>query len=418
MLNINIRNKCFVNIKDINDDFVGIRCKNGDIKINFPMGFKISDNDDELRKDILLLINTLSLNTEKKESEILGNIRQYEKTQFPIQSYIEIIKSFYNNGYYKERESIYSVSKKGKINWNRTIKTQKPYVQNNKIFYLDLVTKKNTINDDKLITLIHEYCVYDSFRKVGWLFSKNMPKKPQIKFNKKLFITIITEKLTSTFNDVTRRLFNNMIAIINYTGDLESEINYKYGTYRFEYVWEKMIDRVFGIENKSDYFPRTKWIVEQSDYNNAALEPDTIMISNNNIYILDAKYYKFGVTAIPKHLPESTSINKQITYGEYIYEDNEKKFRRWHGEKMKVYNAFIMPFDSQDIKYEKADKIYYIGEAVSNWKDGCKEYERIQGILIDTKFLMKNNIRQNESDIIQLSNIINNAVCINKNKDI
>lgn len=418
MLDINIRNKCFVNIKDIDDDFVGIRCKDGEIKINFPIGFKISNNDDELRKDILLLINTLSANTGKKESEFLGNIRKYEKIQFPIQAHIEIIKNFYRNGYYKEREMIYSISKKGKINWNRTIKTQKPYFQENKIFYLDLVTQKNTINDDNLITLIHEYCVYDSFKKIGWLFSKKMPKKPQIKFNKKLFISIITEKLSYTFNDSTRRLFNNMLAIIRCTGDLEAEVNYKYGTYRFEYVWEKMIDRVFGIENKYDYFPRTKWILEQRNYNNASLEPDTIMISNNNIYILDAKYYKFGVTAKPKHLPESTSINKQITYGEYIYEDSEKKFRRWHGEKMKVYNAFIMPFDSQDLKYEKADKIHYIGEAVSNWKESCKEYERIQGILIDTKFLMKNNIRQNESDIAQLSSIINNAACINKNKDI
>lgn len=418
MLDINIRNKCFVNIKDTDDNFVGIRCRDGDIKINFPMGFKISNNDDELRKDILLLINTLVVNTGKKESEFLGKIKRYEETQFPIQAHIEIIKDFYSNGYYKEHESLYTVSKKGKINWNRTIKTQKPYVQGTQIFYLDLVTKKNTVNEDNLITLIHEYCVYDSFRKIGWLFSKKMPKKPQIKFNKKLFITVVTEKLNSTFNDVSRKLFNNMLAIINGTGDLEAEVNYKYGTYRFEYVWEKMIDKVFGIENKSDYFPRTRWIFGEKNYNNASLEPDTIMVSDNNIYILDAKYYKFGITTIASHLPESTSINKQITYGEYIYEDNEKKFRLWHGEKMKVYNAFIMPFDSQDLKYKTADKICHIGEAVSNWKKGYKEYERIQGILIDTKFLMKKNIRQDERDIAQLSNIINNAVCFNKNKDL
>lgn len=408
MLNLNIRNKCFVNMKDTDDNFVGIKCKDGDVKINFPMGFNLSNNDDDIRKDILLLINILENNTGNKDSEFLGQIRQYEKTEFPIQAYIEILRDFYNNGYYKELEVSYTVSKKGKINWNRTIKTQKPYIQDNKIYYLDFVTKKNTVNDDNLITLIHEYCVYDSFRIIGWLFSKNMPKRPKVKFNEKLFISVITEKLTSTFNDRRRKLFNNMLAIIKSKGDSESKVNYKYGTYRFEYVWEKMIDNIFGIENKSDYFPKTTWMIDGNTYNNASLEPDTIMVSDNNVYVLDAKYYKFGVTTKPSHLPESTSINKQITYGEYI--DEEKKFREWHGENMKVYNAFIMPFDSQEGKFKTEEKMRHIGHAISSWKSGAKEYESIQGILIDIKYLMKKSIQQDEKEIEKLAKLIREMI--------
>lgn len=411
MFNQNIRNKCFVNIKDNYDTFVGIKCRDGDIKINFPMGFSIS-SDDELRKDILLLINTLSQNKEKKESEFLGESKKDNETEFPIQAYIELIKDFYRNGYYKECEVLYTVSKKGKINWNRTIKTQQPYIQDNKVYYLDFITKKNTVNEDKLITLIHEYCVYDSFMKIGWLFTKGMPKKPQIKFNKNLFMSIVTDKLSSTFNDRSRKLFSNMLAIIKYTGDSDAKVNYKYGTYRFEYVWEKMIDKVFGIENKAEYFPRTTWVLNGRKFSNSSLEPDTIMIADNDVYVLDAKYYKFGVTGIPAHLPESTSINKQITYGEYIDEDKKGNFRKWHGEGMKVYNAFIMPFDSQNSKFKTSDNILHIGEAESSWKIGSKEYERIQGIVIDMKYLMKKNIRQDESEISNLSSIINNAVKI------
>lgn len=414
MYNLNIRSKCFVNIKDTNDTFVGIKCKDGDIRINFPLGFSISNDDDELRKDIILLINTLSVNTAKMDSEFLGEARKYEQMEFPIQACIDIIKEFYSNGYYKEVEAVYTVSKKGKINWNRTIKTQKPYVQDNEIYYLDFVTKKNTVNTNHLITLINEYCVYDSFMKIGWLFGKGMPKKPQIKFNRKLFISVVTEKLASTFNDRKRKILNDMLAIIKNTGDSEAQVNYKYGTYRFEYVWEKMIDKVFGIENKIDYFPRTTWIIKGKNYNNASLEPDTIMIADKNVYVLDAKYYKFGATAIPSHLPESVSVNKQITYGEYIY--NEKKFRQWHGENMKVYNAFIMPFDSKDSKFKTSSNILHIGESVSNWKSSSKEYERIQGILIDTKYLMKKNVQQDEREIKHLSNLINECFKENDHK--
>ena len=39
----------------------------------------------------------------------------------------------------------------------------------------------------------------------------------------------------------------------------------------------------------------------------------------------DAKYYKYGWTQLPKDLPSSSSINKQISYGEYIAINNLKK---------------------------------------------------------------------------------------------
>lgn len=35
-------------------------------------------------------------------------------------------------------------------------------------------------------------------------------------------------------------------------------------------------------------------------------------------FALDAKYYRFGATGNPKHLPPSSSINKQIAYGEHV----------------------------------------------------------------------------------------------------
>ena len=39
------------------DTFVGLRCNDGDISINFPLGYHISEDDNELRKDIMLLLS-------------------------------------------------------------------------------------------------------------------------------------------------------------------------------------------------------------------------------------------------------------------------------------------------------------------------------------------------------------------------
>ena len=74
MRKVDIRSKCRVNSNCEKDTFVGLRCSDGDISINFPIGYHISEDDNELRKDIMLLFTTLSEkleNTKRKESDVL-----------------------------------------------------------------------------------------------------------------------------------------------------------------------------------------------------------------------------------------------------------------------------------------------------------------------------------------------------------
>lgn len=405
MQEFNIRDKCHVNSNQDRDVFVGLKCENGDISINFPIGYAVSQENKMLRKDILLLFSTLAANTERKDSESMGEEKTYQQLDFPVQAYMYIISDYYARGYYLEREVQYNIAKKGKINWNRTIKTLKPYFQDDNAYYLNFVTKKNAMKENELITLIHEYCVYDSFDKIGWLFTSVMPVKPRIKLNPKLFISVITDKLSQTFNDRNKRLFKNMLALVKHLGDTNSQKNYHYGTYRFEYVWERMIDKLFGIDNKADYFPKTTWKTIKRIQNNASLEPDTIMIYKDKIYVLDAKYYKYGNTGIMADLPESTSINKQITYGEYIAD------HLILGKNKEVFNAFLMPFDKINAKYFKSENdMRYIGEATSSWKENKKQYEKIEGILIDVKYLMNIKVRLDQTEIMKLAEVIEKAV--------
>jgi hypothetical protein len=398
---MSIRDRCSVNQNWDGDTFVGIKCEDAKFSVHFPLGFSISDDDKELRKDIILLLDTIASTTGKKESNIYRQAQQYNHVMFPVQAYMAVIRDYYERGYYKERETTHITAKRGKIDWNRTIKTQKTYVQNNKVFYLDYITCKNQVNEDELISLIHEYCVYESFCKIGWLFTAYVPQSPKIKLNKKLFRTILKQKIESTFNDRNRKLFKDMLAIVEYTGDNNAAKDYKYGTDRFEYVWESLIDKVYGIPNKDVYFPKTRWRVGGKEYENACLEPDTIMLWNGNVYVLDAKYYKYGMTRRPSDLPESTSINKQITYGEYIAEQD--RFKRLHGDKFQVYNAFLMPFAAEN------EEIVNIGAAVSDWKSNRKTYEQIQGIVVDVKYLMRVVVPKGENELEKL------AVCIESN---
>lgn len=403
MANNSLFDRCRTNTNIDNDVFVGIRRRDKYYEINFPLGYHRSEDEKGLRRDILSLINTLAKYTEKKESEIYFGLNQDDSTGIPVQSYLYLIKDFYERGYYKERDTNRQVAKRGRIDWSRTIKNQRPLLQDDEAYYLDFVVRRSTVNENELITIVHKNCVYESFYKFGWLFTSFIPQKPRIKLNKRIMLSVVNNKLQNTFNDRNKQLFNNMIAVINAMKDDEKS-EFQYGTNRFEYVWERMIDRAFGIANKADYFPKTTWTLSNGKkHDNASLEPDTIMLVNDKIYVLDAKYYKFGWSGIPGHLPETSSINKQITYGEYIAEENRFIINGHHPI---VYNAFIMPYDSKGKRFPTGSPIHYIGSATSDWKGGDKKYENVLGILMDVKYLMDIESRKDELEIIKLAELI------------
>lgn len=401
---VDIREKCRINSNRDAETFVGLRCDDGDIQISFPLGYHLSEDAQGVRRDILQLFAVLAAHTRHRDSEVADRGKREDEVDFPLQSYLYLIQDYFARGYYKEREQSFCRAKTGKTDWNRTIRSIRPCVQGNDVFYLDFVTRKSEIRENEWMTLIHEYCVYESFARAGWLFTDAMPKKPRIAKQETLFGSLLQEKLRHTYNDRNRTLFSHMLSIVDYRGDKDAEKHYRYGTYHFAYVWEKMIDKVFGIGKKEDYFPRTAWQIGGKRHANAFLEPDTVMVYQNRVYLLDAKYYKYGVTGKAWDLPGSASIDKQITYGEYVA--GEQKFKERHGAKLKVFNAFLMPFDALETNEDGAPWMIRVGEAVSDWKTNAQAYERIQGILVDVRTLMRLNVRQDEKAMRMLAGLI------------
>lgn len=165
-----------------------------------------------------------------------------------------------------------------------------------------------------------------------------------------------------------------------------------------------MIDKAFGVDDKEQYFPRTRWLLDYGrDKIKKPLQPDSVMIYGDKYYVLDAKLYKYGWSAVPDHLPNGSDIYKQITYGEYI-----ARTRKLPNEKL--YNAFIMPFNKEDNLFRMTDNIGNIGEAVGDWKNNIKYYERIQGIVVDTRYLMYNYISMSDQQKKELASCIEKVV--------
>lgn len=126
------------------------------------------------------------------------------------------------------------------------------------------------------------------------------------------------------------------------------------------------------------------------------------------MFILDAKYYRYGDSKDPTELPRSTSINKQITYGEYVA--THPKFKDENGQAPPVYNVFLMPFNKDGEVFPSKENMLHIGEARGDWKDSGASYERVQGILLDIKWMMARTIKHNKRDINQLAQLVENII--------
>ena len=402
--------ECHVNTSADTDRFVGIRSDGAQIKVCFPLGYQLGLTGDDQKKDIQLLIRVLSRFSGKKEKSLpQGPVHDPETVNFPIQAYLTVLNEFYSRGYYTENETVYKLNGNGRIHWPRTIKTQRAYPQDGSWIYLTAIAQESRVDSSNYLTKINEFCVEEAYKKIGFLFAASMPRRAAIPFDEKRFLTALMDKLHRENNDKNKALFSSMIDMIQYLGKKGGNANFFFGTNRFEYVWERLIDFNFGISDKRKYYPHTFWdLGSGSKHTNSALEPDTVMIAGDKVFILDAKYYRFGDSADPKDLPPSTSINKQITYGEYVAVS--PKFKDAAGQAPPVYNVFLMPFNREGTRFPSPSAMKHIGEARGDWKLTGASYERVQGVLLDVKWMMERTIRQNKTDINQLAQLVESVI--------
>ena len=395
----NIRERCRVNTNDEGENFVGVKADTDDAVIYFPIGYQLPDNDDDLRVDINNLFMVLA--AFMKEDRLIeeSKFAAPRTVDFPMHAYLKIIRGYLRAGrYYIETDPHYRTDTKGNVSWSRTVRGQRALVQKNgSLVFTNMTVRSVNPNANKKITQIHRYCVYEAFEKMGWLYVPYMPEKPGPHPDNKEAIYILTKKLASTNNDNEQELFSSMRDMLLYEDEKNDDKQYFFGTDFFERVWEKMIDRAFGIEDKEKFFPRTRWLLDYGrNKTKVPLQPDSIMVYGGKTYVLDSKLYRYGWSGNPDHLPNGADINKQITYAEYV--------ERAKGVPSdNLYNAFIMPFNKGDNLFKEINdkgevipafsgNIGNIGESVGDWKPNPKNYERVQGIVIDTRFLMYNYI--------------------------
>ncbi len=418
-------------------EFVGIRCEKSkedgalETSIIFPLGYFKDDSalrelpEEELRECVVNLFTVLSDPSLQEQihqdSSISTFAEEHGESEFPMVSYLNVIRNFLDFGYLDEKEILYKKGANGKISWGRTIKAVRPVITEDaqNLVYLDFIARKVSYNEDTLITQVHKFCVHDALVKLGFLFGIEPSEEPLLDFDYDLFCNAIHSKLAKTFNDRDLRLLADLARIVEYlaghkTEDGKTADDFYFGVKKFAPVWEAMVDKIFGKLPqgfaKDKFNPHLRWNdgcrdekLDESeeekvlnDPKRSTLRPDTIMVMGESVYILDSKYYKYGLTGFNSHLPGAESVCKQMAYAEYV-ETRLKEIPAFAGMTSHgVYNAFIMPYcaDAEGASASSATfQMKRVGYIYGDWKnveDENRPYYKIHCILLDMKSVMRN----------------------------
>lgn len=290
ILEYDIKKHCHINSNEDGDRFVGIKADSQDVMVYFPIGYELPEDDNEIRTDIKHLIQVLSEFTTADDRLLAVNkFEAPQSVNFPINAFKGVIEYYFSIGgsYYVEKEPSYETAATGRQDWARTARKHMPLVQIHNgvssFVFTEFEVRASKINEKKEITQINRFCVYEAFKRLGWLYVPYMPEEPGPHPDVKTSIAIVQKNFALTNDDRKKSLFRSMIDMLKYIDEQTSDKQFYFGTDDFDRVWEKLIDRAFGEKDKDKYFPRSRWLLDFGKYKEKRpLMPDTIMIYNGD----------------------------------------------------------------------------------------------------------------------------------------
>lgn len=387
------------------------------INLNIPnniqkeIGFKISHSS----YDFYFPRNYMDLNSseekKKKEAVLLFNlIEQHHNTNDEIDNLdgkchiffamCWLINDYKTRGIYIETERKYSFNGNGKINWKKTIRNNEILLDNNfNIIYRRFVKSVNRINDDYLLTEIYKMCLNYSIQLIGYFFDVKDTVHSNLHYdekheNKEMYLMFLRKEVNNTFNDYKKLLIKNLITIIDESTTSGGIEKYLISTSEFEYIFERMVDKVFGNKKVEDFYNKYHYMINNEPKNaNSKTRPDTILETDDHIYVIDSKYYQYGYTNDVNNLPGAAAIAKQISYNQYL------KNKDGIGNK-EVSSIFLLPF----LKTNSDENLKCVGYAYGDNK-GNKE-DKIPVVLVDLRTLVHNYLSPKDNLHGELLNTI------------
>lgn len=342
------------------DAFIGLQLCGEQPSITFPVGYVLPP-ESGLQEAVLQLMFVLERGIEYARQE--GRLEelgvQGSVASTPLWAYLDLLRHYENTRcYYSVQQNTFAVRAEGKIDWRRTVRSQTPYGGSRGCYYPRYVTRLTMPDEESLVTLIHRYCVWQSYRLLGWLFgSTELPEEEPLPADAGVCIAALQRCLDTTHEDARKDLLRAMLCILEAPGEGEVQLSETYGISKFDVVWEMLVRACWGNVDEKMYFAGSRWYMvgEAKAVRPEPLRPDSIMHVDGSYFVLDAKYYRLHrKRSNLMNMPGTADVNKQITYASWVRANHAVE---------PIYNVFILPGSSGNLVPELA------GWNVTDWQE-------------------------------------------------
>lgn len=312
-------NSISTNIKNIIEKHYIIKTKGNDIWFNstgfflcndiiliiFPKGYVLDNNSeskDQIIEDSRLLLSVLmkyqkDTTFQPEEMRLIGGgAGNKTSSLFTAYTLIEDYKAY---GLLKRNMKTITAQYSGNTNWNKTVSKKNPIFSNIYPIYYDALYNKNKHDENNLLICLHKFAIYKSIEKFGWILGIDkcdfVEYKTELPCELTKGLHFLENELRKTFISREIEVIKNIIRTLldNDSQDFSSSIEMLL-TNSFYYVWEAICSKIF----KNQYsklkvlLPQPIWEFENTDkHQSISHRPDILLIRNNSLYILDAKYY-------------------------------------------------------------------------------------------------------------------------------
>ncbi|MEF2097311.1 LlaJI family restriction endonuclease [Bacillus sp. CFBP9009] len=349
------REICSVKNNKIKFKATGILIYKNTFIIIFPKNYNVTNDEQDLKEHAQVLFQVLikykrEAKITPEEMDLLGGDEGQNKEN--LYTAYRLILDFTQNGPFKKEMRIKSSAHSGNIDWTATINKKQPVFSGGSAIYTDTISQKTTIDRHNLLLKLYHYCVLKSIEKYGWLFGVSLENLNMdvngLPCDIHFAVNFLTKELNSTFVEremnVIRLLrdFLSGIELKNYDDNLDILV-----TPYFHNVWEVICGHNFNNQYSSlkQIIPKLKWEIE-STAKVQSQRPDIMVLREQTMYILDAKYYD-----IDTNLPGWPDVVKQLFYAFTILKNIESEKFKLSDDKLErkikkikmVENAFLFP---------------------------------------------------------------------------
>lgn len=288
--------------------FTGFITIKNDLIIVFPKGYDLPSTEEILLSNIRTLAGTLlryseEINLDEEERTMLSG--ENKMTPEGIAPALWLIRDYQEYGFLRREIRQYQERAGQRIDWSRTIKTKQAYHSNSRPIYIDVVSKKSSIDMNNILYRLHRYVVQRSIKKYGWLlgnFQINFePQDEELPCDLSTADEHIRQELEQTFVNREIAVLQNISYYLLGSGDEHEDTSLNtFATPFFHNVWEVICGYLLKNEysNLKHIVPKPTWNT-QFGKKSTVQKPDILFIEDDELFIVDAKYYDVDREKLP-----------------------------------------------------------------------------------------------------------------------